>query len=188
MTANAFSEEKAACFSAGMNDHIGKPVDPDPLYAMLLRWLPLAGPKTETGQPDGLPASRELSLKERLSRVAGLDVACAMKCVGGGVASLEPVLHRFVRTCADGFPELMAAANEGAVAKWLAACHLLIGGTGALGALPLCEQLRSFGRELLSNRELPRLASRAQQTQTELRSFVARLALALWRQDVVTSF
>ncbi|MGE5469235.1 MAG: bacteriohemerythrin [Bacteroidota bacterium] len=38
MTANAFSEDKAHCFAAGMDDFIQKPVNPESFFATLLRW------------------------------------------------------------------------------------------------------------------------------------------------------
>jgi PAS domain S-box-containing protein len=39
MTANAFDEDRDSCLAAGMDDHVGKPVDPEPLYSTLLCWL-----------------------------------------------------------------------------------------------------------------------------------------------------
>lgn len=39
MTANAFTEDKQRCISAGMDDFIVKSVKPEQLYSLLLTWL-----------------------------------------------------------------------------------------------------------------------------------------------------
>jgi CheY-like chemotaxis protein len=38
-TANALAEDRERCLNAGMNAHIGKPVDSELLYATLFHWL-----------------------------------------------------------------------------------------------------------------------------------------------------
>ncbi len=39
LTANAFDEDREVCLAAGMDAHIGKPVEPDALCDILLHWL-----------------------------------------------------------------------------------------------------------------------------------------------------
>jgi len=39
MTAHNMAGDKEKCLSAGMNDHISKPVDPDKLFQVLAKWL-----------------------------------------------------------------------------------------------------------------------------------------------------
>ena len=41
ITANAFAVDQARCMDAGMNDFIAKPVNPEMLYKMMLKWLRL---------------------------------------------------------------------------------------------------------------------------------------------------
>lgn len=53
MTANAFADDRSACKAAGMDDFIGKPVDPDMLYAMIYKWL-----VASKGNPDPAGAGR----------------------------------------------------------------------------------------------------------------------------------
>jgi CheY-like chemotaxis protein len=40
MTANVLPEQVARCLEAGMDDHIGKPIDPAALVETLSRWGP----------------------------------------------------------------------------------------------------------------------------------------------------
>jgi CheY-like chemotaxis protein len=39
MTANVFPEDEAGCRRAGMDDFLGRPVEPEALFSTVLKWL-----------------------------------------------------------------------------------------------------------------------------------------------------
>ena len=53
MTANTFGDDRQACLDAGMDDHLGKPVNPEQLYAMLAHWTAATRPTQAASRPGG---------------------------------------------------------------------------------------------------------------------------------------
>ncbi len=70
MTAHALVEERQRCLDAGMNDHVSKPIDPDNLFATLLRWAkprPNQAAEIQSVVPDP-KASEEVAIARDLRR------------------------------------------------------------------------------------------------------------------------
>jgi CheY-like chemotaxis protein len=52
MTANVLPEQIARCLDAGMDSHLGKPINPARFIEMLVRWSSIATGETEASAPD----------------------------------------------------------------------------------------------------------------------------------------
>ncbi|MGE5470770.1 MAG: PAS domain S-box protein [Bacteroidota bacterium] len=134
MTANAFSEDRRRCLEAGMNDHVAKPVDPQDLYATLIKWLPRR-PAALDGRPaqDAAGTPPAIDLGAALAAVSGLDTSIGLNSVRGRASSYTRLLGTFVRSHADDparIGRLLAAGQPG---EALRAAHSLKGAAGTLG-------------------------------------------------------
>ena len=181
MTANAFSEDRAACLDAGMNDHVGKPVDPESLYATLLRWLPQRA--SATAGTAAAAARQALPLGERLGAITRLDLARGLRNVAGSETLLERALRRFAAAYGSGVPALDQFATDAERREARRASHSLRGACSTIGAVPLASALESFERALDAPQDITALADHHLRVAGELGDFLQELRIFLGDAD-----
>jgi CheY-like chemotaxis protein len=112
MTAHALVEERQRCLDAGMNDHVSKPIDPDNLFATLLRWAKPRPKESVKSQP--LPAPVGISVDEAiLPEIPGVNLADGLKRVAGNRRLYRDLLGQFAAKQGDAAAQISAALESG---------------------------------------------------------------------------
>jgi len=142
LTANIFEEYRHRCTEAGMNDFVGKPVDPIALFATMLKWLPKStniSPLIFQSIPT--PASNSsissTDLYARLIEIQGLDINRGLTSVRGKIDKYWPLLREFVQRHDDDMLTLKKQLNLHLIEEPTRIAHTLKGSAGTLGLVQI---------------------------------------------------
>ena len=168
MTANAYSDDRAACLAAGMDDFVAKPVDPAVMFLTLLRWLSVgrlaagALAAQPSGSP-GLPAAAQPAAKGAavggLPVVDGIDAALALRQLGGNAALYPGLLRQFALHYGARLPSLLGLPAQGDATALRHMAHAVRGLAGTLGAVALAQQARAIEAALAAGAAVSAVAA-----------------------------
>jgi|GEM_PF-1365219 len=131
MTANAFEDDQQACFAAGMNDFVPKPVEPEVLHRMLFKWM---GPDSSRNPQQVAAPTADTDWAVRLGDIDGLDTERGLRMVRGKWSTYLRILRIFVDTNADAVERVQALLAAGELAEIERLTHSLKGSAGNVGA------------------------------------------------------
>jgi PAS domain S-box-containing protein len=176
MTANAFGDDRSACISAGMNDHVPKPVNPEVLFTALLHWL---SADSSAPQPPGIPKhitqSQPGMASVDLSTIPGLNLELGLKSVRGRMDSYQRLLTNFANSHLEDFQHITSklAANDQNEARRLA--HSIKGAAATLGAVAIQRAASALEQAIKESRtpaEISRLLAETDHCYQQLNAFL----------------
>ena len=152
MTANVMAADREKCIEAGMNDHVAKPIDPDELFTVLLRWIkPRDGSSTTSEHAAGSVSTAAAKAPETESPVIpGIDTKAALRRAGGSLKRYESLLRKFAQLSAGGVEEIRKALTIRDTETAARAAHSIKGSAANLGATAVAEVAAKAESAILS--------------------------------------
>jgi len=146
LTANALTGMREVYISAGFNDHLTKPIDPDQLENLLIKYLP-----EDMIQPPDIDEDSENvgTIPEIMYRIDAIDVASGLRHCGTPDVYMATV-RTFLDTAYDNADEMENYLNCGDMHSLTVKVHALKSTSRVIGAKALgafAEALEKAGNE-----------------------------------------
>jgi CheY-like chemotaxis protein/HPt (histidine-containing phosphotransfer) domain-containing protein len=132
MTAQAMDRDVQESLSAGMNDHVTKPVDPEHLLATLAKWVRVA-PRGEWA-PDGHGEVVAAQLPADLLAMTSINARNGIHRIGDKPDAYRRQLKRFRRHFGDAAQQMRRLLGADELEPAEQYCHSLKGVVGNIGA------------------------------------------------------
>jgi PAS domain S-box-containing protein len=135
MTAHALSGERERCFQSGMNDYVTKPIDPENLFSVMIKWSPEMAAHPAERLPENSPFKFETP--GELPDLPGIDVESGLMRVAGNVKLYTRLLTEFAKDYADASGLIQKALDSGDSESSRRIAHTIKGVAGHMGAMDL---------------------------------------------------
>jgi CheY-like chemotaxis protein len=159
MTANALPEDREACFAAGMNDYVAKPIRAEELAAALKRAKPLNG---ESGSDTVESITLDDGALQNLRQLGGDDF-------------LGEVIDAFLADAPGLLATLRRSLDDGSTEELRRAAHTLKSNGATLGAEGFAELCRTLEQRAKAG-ELDDAAELVDRIETEYQPLEEALA------------
>jgi two-component system, sensor histidine kinase and response regulator len=144
LTAHAMSGDRDRCLAAGMNDYLTKPLEPDQLFQMLVRWIEPAQRTTR------LPTARTHGESESLLNLPEVDQLSGIGRLRGNHRLYRDLLLRFLHDYQGDVGRVaeLPTWEHSAALQWV---HGLKGVSATLGMTALAAEAASVENALRSS-------------------------------------
>jgi two-component system, sensor histidine kinase and response regulator len=142
MTASALAADRQGCIEAGMNEHLAKPIDPDELNAVLLRWI-----NADRAPAPEAPATTAQAEREALAGLLPtIDVQRALNRVGGKVELYRTLLATYAERHRNDVDAMRRCLEGGDLAALQQLAHTLCGAASILGIADVAQLAEPLAR------------------------------------------
>ncbi|GAA0784279.1 response regulator [Marinobacterium sediminicola] len=144
MTANVMSDDREACLAAGMNDYLAKPIDPERLWDVLLKWMRPAQKNAIRSQTGPETPSGDLTALQ----IDGVDTLTGLRLAMHDHSLYRRLLQRFIVGQQACIALVIGALRRDDKEEARRLIHSLKGSAGQIGAYKVAQLAAEYEQQV----------------------------------------